>query len=93
MQITCKNGTIVLDFYPIKDWNNNIDPDNVLRILSFKGETMNKRIVSRHIMGDDILTRINDFDYIVTDNKRGIPQYASLSVENTLNKLTPTEVN
>ena len=44
-------------------------------------------------MGDDILTRINDFDYIVTDNKRGIPQYASLSVENSLNKLTPTEVN
>ena len=31
MQITAKNGSMVLDFYPIKGWDDNIIPDEFLR--------------------------------------------------------------
>jgi len=52
MQITSNKGTVVLDYYPIKNWQNVIDPDNILRILSFKGDTIVKRIITKDIMGD-----------------------------------------
>ena len=92
MQITCKNGTVVLDYYPIKNWNNDIFPDKFLRVLSFKGDTMNKRIVTGETMGDEILDRVDNYGYIVTDNTKGFPQFASISVETELNKLAFTEV-
>ena len=92
MQITCKNGTVVLDYYPIKNWNNDIFPDKFLRVLSFKGDTMNKRIVSSEIMRDEISDRVDNYNYIVTDYSKGLPQFASLSVETALNKLSLSEV-
>jgi len=92
MQITSNKGTVVLDYYPIKNWQNVIDPDNILRILSFKGDTIVKRIITKDIMGDEILDRVDNYDYIITDNSKGLPQYSSLSVEQELNKLEYSEV-
>jgi len=92
MQITCKNGTVVLDYYPIKNHFNKIFPNKYLRILSFKGDTMIKRIVTGETMGDEILDRVDNYGYIVTDNTKGFPQFASISVETELNKLAFTEV-
>ena len=92
MQITSNKGTVVLDYYPIKNWQNVIDPDNVLRILSFKGDTIVKRIITKDKMGDEILDRVDNYDYIITDNSKGLPQYSSLSVEQELNKLEYSEV-
>ena len=92
MQITCKNGTVVLDYYPIKNHFNKIFPNKYLRILSFKGDTMIKRIVTGETMGDEILDRVDNYGYIVTDNTKGSPQFASISVETELNKLAFTEV-
>tara|TARA_B100001113_G_C20680600_1_gene436253 strand:- start:41 stop:319 length:279 start_codon:yes stop_codon:yes gene_type:complete len=92
MQITSNKGTVVLDYYPIKNWQNVIDPDNVLRILSFKGDTIVKRIITKDKMGDEILDRVDNYDYIITDNSKGLPQYSSLSVEQELNKLELSEV-
>ena len=92
MQITAKGGTIVLDYYPIKNWDNVIDPDNVLRILSFKGDTIVKRIITKDTMGNEILDRVDNYNYIITDNSKGLPQFASHSVEQELNKLEYSEV-
>ena len=68
---------MVLDFYPIKDWNNNIIPDKFLRILSFMGQTQTKRIVSREIMDEDVNNRVNDYDYVVRDSEFRFPQFVS----------------
>ena len=92
MQITCKNGTVVLDYYPIKNHFNKIFPNKYLRILSFKGDTIIKRIITGETMGDEILDRVDNYGYIVTDNTKGFPQFASISVETELNKLAFTEV-
>ena len=79
MQITSKKGSIVLDYYPIKNLNDNIYQDEVLRVLSFKGETMNKRIITTERMGDEVIDRKDNFDYIITDNSKGLPQFVSHS--------------
>ena len=68
---------MVLDFYPIKDWNENIIPNKFLRILSFMGQTQTKRIVSRETMNDDVNNRVNDYDYVVRDSEFRFPQYVS----------------
>jgi len=67
MQITAKKGSMVLDFYPIKDVFDNIIPDQFLRILTFRGETQTKRIVSKEIMNEDVNNRVEDYGYKVTD--------------------------
>ena len=38
MQISAKGGTIVLDYYPIKTWSNNIIPDKFILDERFKKE-------------------------------------------------------
>ena len=92
MQITSQKGSVVLDYYPIKNWENVIDPNNVLRILTFRGETMTKRIVSKEIRADEVIDRVDNITYEITDSHKNRPQYSSLSVESTLNKLSLSEV-
>ena len=77
MQISSSKGSMVLDFYPIKDWNENIIPNKFLRILSFMGQTQTKRIVTKKTMDEDINNRINDYGYVVRDNLFRFPQYVS----------------
>jgi len=77
MQISSKKGSMVLDFYPIKDWNDNIIPDKFLRILSFMGQTQTKRIVSKETMDEDVNNRVNDYDYVVRDSEFRFPQFVS----------------
>ena len=77
MQISSSKGSMVLDFYPIKDWNENIIPNKFLRILSFMGQTQTKRIVTRETMNEDVNNRVNDYDYVVRDSEFRFPQYVS----------------
>ena len=78
MQIQSNSGSVVIDYYPVKTWTNKYITDKFLRILTFNGETLTKRIVSSFNMGDDILNRVNNFDFVVTDNTKGIVQFSSL---------------
>ena len=78
MQLTAKS--IVLDYYPIKNGNSNILPDKFLRILTFRGETQTKRIVSSEIMDSEVIDRVDNYGYNVTDYHT-IPQYSSQSDE------------
>ena len=76
MQLTAKS--IVLDYYPIKGWQSNIFPEKFLRVLSFKGETQTKRIISEEQMNDEILDRVSNYNYNVTDNLLNLPQFHTL---------------
>ena len=77
MQLTAKS--IVLDYYPIKTWNNNIIPEKYLRILTFRGETQTKRIITEAQLNDEILDRVTNYSYNVTDNHTNRPQVHSQS--------------
>ena len=78
MQISAKGGTIVLDYYPIKNWSNNIIPDKYLRILSFKGDTQTKRIVSTSQLDEEVRDRVDNYNYSITGNKDNLPQYINI---------------
>ena len=75
MQITSKGDTIVLDYYPIKTWNNNIIPEKYLRILTFKGETQTKRIVTESQLDEEVRDRVDNYQYSITGNKDNLPQF------------------
>ena len=47
MELTSKDGNMVVDFYPVKDWNNNIINNQMLKVLSFRGDMQKKMIISR----------------------------------------------
>ena len=76
MQLTARS--IVLDYYPIKNGNNNILPDKFLSVLSFKGDTQTKRIVNEAQMNEEILDRVSNYNYNVTDNNDNLPQYINI---------------
>ena len=75
MELTSKDGNMIVDFYPIKDWNNNILPDKYLRILTFRGETQNKRYISEAQLDNEVKDRVDSFGYKITDNLDTLPQY------------------
>ena len=77
MELTSRDGNMVVDFYPVKTWDSKNITDKFLRVLTFKGRTMTKRVVSSFQMGDEILHRMEGFNYAVTDNKKGFSQFVS----------------
>ena len=80
MELTSKDGNMVVDFYPIKDWNNNIDPDNrILKVLSFRGDTQKKMIISKANFYYQVREYILYNKYKVTSEYMP-PQYISKEV-------------
>ena len=39
MEVTSRDGNMVVDFYPVKDMNNNLIANRMLKVLSFRGDT------------------------------------------------------
>ena len=67
MELTSKDGNMVVDFYPIKDWNNNIDPTNrMLKVLSFRGDMQKKMLITRDEFYYQVREYIKDYKYSVT---------------------------
>ena len=64
MQIQSKGGSMVLDYYPTKNAYNVINPDKVLKVLTFKGQTMIKRVISMQEYVNDVYNRIHEFKYV-----------------------------
>ena len=73
MQLTARS--IVLDYYPIKGWQSNIFPEKYLRVLSFKGATQTKRIITEAQLNEEITDRVTNYSYNVTDNHTNRPQF------------------
>ena len=67
---------MVVDFYPTKSWiNDNINPDKFLKILTLKGETQRKEIVSEKKMIEEIdLYLLHNYTAISNNT---LPQYVS----------------
>ena len=47
MEITSRDGNMVVDFYPVKDMNNNLIANRMLKVLSFRGDTQKKMLITR----------------------------------------------
>ena len=81
MELTSRDGNMVVDFYPIKDFSNNIINNRILKVLSFRGDMQKKMIISRHEFGHQIKEYIHRYKYKLT-SKYSPPQYHSQEVIN-----------
>ena len=66
MEITSRDGNMVVDFYPVKDMNNNLIANRMLKVLSFRGDTQKKMIISRQEFYYQVREYIKDCKYSVT---------------------------
>ena len=67
MELTSKDGNMIVDFYPIKDWNNNIDPANrMLKVLSFRGDMQKKMLISKVEFYSQVKEYIDTYKYKIT---------------------------
>ena len=66
MELTSKDGNMVVDFYPVKTWDNSLINNRMLKVLSFKGDTQKKSIISKDEFYYQVREYIKDCKYKVT---------------------------
>ena len=64
MQLQSKSGQMICDYYPVKNFNNRIDPTKVLRVLTFMGKTLHKSVMSTEKYVNEAYDKIHLFDYV-----------------------------
>ena len=47
MELTSRDGNMVVDFYPVKDWNENVINNRILKVLRFRGDQQKKMLITR----------------------------------------------
>ena len=66
MEITSKDGNMVVDFYPVKTWYNKLINNRMLKVLSFRGDTQKKMLITRDEFYYQVREYIKDCKYSVT---------------------------
>ena len=66
MELTSKDGNMVVDFYPVKTWDNKLISNRMLKVLSFRGDKQKKMIISRDEFYYQVREYIKDCKYNVT---------------------------
>ena len=74
MEITSKDGNMVVDFYPVKDFNNNIINNRILKVLRFRGDKQKKMLITRKEFGHQVREYIHHYKYKLT-SKYSPPQF------------------
>ena len=67
MELTSKDGNMVVDFYPVKNWDNNIIHNRILKVLSFRGDMQKKMLITRNEFYSQIKEYINTYKYKITN--------------------------
>ena len=66
MELTSKDGNMVVDFYPVKDMNNNLIANRMLKVLSFRGDMQKKMLITRDEFYYQVKEYLKDYKYKVT---------------------------
>ena len=66
MELTSRDGNMVVDFYPVKDLDNNLINNRMLKVLSFRGDTQKKMLITRQEFYYQVREYIKDCKYSVT---------------------------
>ena len=67
MELTSKDGNMVVDFYPVKTWDNEIIHNRILKVLSFRGDTQKKMLITRDEFYYQVREYIKECKYKVTN--------------------------
>ena len=66
MEITSKDGNMVVDFYPVKNWDGKLISNRMLKVLSFRGDMQKKMLITRQEFYYQVKEYIKDYKYKVT---------------------------
>ena len=66
MELTSRDGNMVVDFYPIKDLDNTVINNRILKVLSFKGDRQKKMIITRAEFAYQVREYIHHYKYKLT---------------------------
>ena len=77
MDITSRDGNMVVDFYPVKTWDNKLINNRMLKVLSFKGDIQKKMLITRDEFYYQVREYIKDYKYSVTSEYMP-PQFVNL---------------
>ena len=79
MQIQSQKGAMVLDYYPTKTHQNVKLHDKVLKVLTFRGQTIIKKVISTQDYINEVYDRIHKFKYVDNNvDHSNLHQFVSL---------------
>ena len=81
MELTSKDGNMVVDFYPVKDLDNNLINNRMLKVLSFRGDMQKKMLISKDEFYSQVREYIMQYKYKVTNEDYPV-QFISKEVIN-----------
>ena len=67
MEITSKDGNMVVDFYPVKTWDNKLISNRMLKVLSFRGDMQKKMLITKDEFYYQVREYIMQYKYKVTN--------------------------
>ena len=66
MQLTSKDGNMVVDFYPVKFYDGTISEKRMIKVLTFMGSTQSKSLINKKDMQQEVDSRVIGYNYQVT---------------------------
>ena len=66
MEITSRDGNMVVDFYPVKNWDGEMINNRILKVLRFRGDKQKKMLITRDEFYYQVKEYIKDYKYSVT---------------------------
>ena len=66
MEVTSRDGNMVVDFYPVKNWDGTLINNRMLKVLSFRGDMQKKMLITRQEFYYQVKEYIKDYKYSVT---------------------------
>ena len=67
MELTSKDGNMVVDFYPVKKWDGEMINNRMLKVLSFRGDMQKKMLISKEEFYYQVREYIMQCKYKVTN--------------------------
>ena len=66
MELTSKDGNMVVDFYPVKNWDGEMINNRILKVLSFRGDKQTNMIITRAEFYYQVREYVKECKYNVT---------------------------
>ena len=77
MELTSKDGNMVVDFYPVKNWDGEMINNRILKVLRFRGDKQKKMLITRDEFYYQVREYILQCKYNVTSEYMP-PQYVNI---------------
>ena len=82
MRMKTNCGQWEIDYYPTKSLlTNKLIPDLNLKVVTRLGKTLYKVLMNDYACGNDIITKNDSGDYVITENTKLPPQFVSIKEE------------